>query len=34
VRFAAEKIAQIKNTNLEEVVARTGANACRLFGLT
>ncbi|MBM4311888.1 MAG: hypothetical protein FJ119_13205, partial [Deltaproteobacteria bacterium] len=34
VRFIAEKIAELKNVPLEEVAARTGENACRLFGLT
>jgi len=34
VRFVAEKIAEIKNTGLEDVIERTGANACRLFNLT
>jgi len=34
VRFVAEKIAQLKNSTVDEVAARTSANACRLFGLT
>lgn len=33
VRFVAEKIAEIKKTGVEDVIERTGANACRLFGL-
>lgn len=34
VRFVAEKIAELKKTSVEDVIERTGANACRLFGLT
>ncbi len=33
VRFVAEKIAELKKTSVEDVIERTGANACRLFGL-
>jgi len=33
VRFVAEKIAELKKTSFADVVERTGANACRLFGL-
>ena len=31
VRFVAEKVAELKKTSVEEVIERTGANACRLF---
>lgn len=34
VRFVAEKIAELKKIDVDEVIERTGANACRLFGLT
>jgi len=33
VRFAAEKVAELKNITVEEIIAQTGKNACRLFGL-
>jgi len=33
VRFVAEKVAELKNTNVEDVIEHTGANACRLFNL-
>ncbi len=33
VRFVAEKVAELKNTSVEEVIKRTGENACRLFNL-
>jgi TatD DNase family protein len=34
VRFVAEKVAELKQQSLEDVIAQTGANACRLFNLT
>lgn len=33
VRFVAEKVAELKKTNVDEVIERTGENACRLFNL-
>jgi TatD DNase family protein len=32
-RFVAEKIAELKKASIEDVIACTGANACRLFSL-
>jgi TatD DNase family protein len=33
VRFVAEKVAELKNISVAEVISRTGENACRLFNL-
>ena len=33
VRFVAEKVAELKKTSVEDVIKRTGENACRLFNL-
>jgi TatD DNase family protein len=33
VRFVAERIAELKKIDVDEVIKQTGANACSLFGL-
>ena len=33
VRATAEKLAELRGTTLEEIAARTTANACRIYGV-